>query len=244
MTNLKSIRNTLLLIIIALLFSACSENEDILAAESNLTEEEAVLMVESSLKASTAGLVETTQSYSLELSNNPSLEDLCNTPQEELFTYSYEDALVSASYNMNWQYQLSCNNFNIPQNIGFNSSATGIFSSQRISSNDTATSQFQLKGLEPSSLEYVFNGSYKREGSQSLITNFNSRNVTSELLISIDNLLVSKNTNTINSGFGTLILSGTTEQTGAFSFEGEIEFLGNGQAILKINGTVYEIDLN
>ena len=83
--------------------SSCSNEEDNIISDSTLSEEEAISIIESSLQSNSNGLAETTGSYSAELSSNPSLESLCNVPQEELFTFNYEEALVTANYNISWK---------------------------------------------------------------------------------------------------------------------------------------------
>lgn len=85
-------------------------------------------------------------------------------------------------------------------------------------------------------------GNYRRTGAQ--VLNFGQQqDITSTLAIDLTTLEIRKQDLAIESGNGTILLTGTTPNE-PFSFAGDIVFNGGNTATLTINGTTYELDWN
>lgn len=238
----KSNLKVILLLITTFYLTSCSkDNQPIVFNE--VTEEDAVELIEASLQKSTGGLNETTKTYSEELATDITLNESCDTAYEESFTYSYNANSIQADYLTNWSYQMTCTDLDVPQSAVFEASSTGNYTTTRIVSEDAMETSARISGLQPSSLTLIFSGSFKREGAQKITTNFNIRNLSSSLRVDFTDLIVDKSTYAIISGTGTASLTGVN-QNNSFLFEGSVVFNGNGSATLTINGNSYEININ
>ncbi|MDP5082237.1 MAG: hypothetical protein NWP87_06225 [Winogradskyella sp.] len=237
-SNLKVI---LLSITICYLTSCSKDNSPIVFSE--VTEEEAAELIETSLQKSTGGLNEITKTYSEELTTDITLNESCDTAYEESFTYSYNTNSIQADYLTNWSYEMTCTDLDVPESVVFEASSAGNYTTTRIVSEDTMQTSASISGLQPSSQTLIFNGSFKREGAQEITINLNTRSLSSSLKVDFTNLIVDKSTYAITSGTGTASLMGIN-QNNSFSFEGTVVFNGNGSATLTLNGNSYQIDIN
>lgn len=243
MTITESIKTLFFLTITTFFLTSCSKDDDTITS-TEITDEEAVELVEASLQKSTGGLNETTKSYSEELTTDITLNELCDTLYEETFPYTFNGNFIEAEYNIDWSYQMNCNNLNIPETVEFDATSSGTYTTQRIESNDSSQASFNISGLQPTADAYVFNGNFKRDGNQKITINQKTKSINSALSIEITDITVEKVAYEIISGNGLLNLTGTTNEGNSFSFEGSIIFNGNGAATLTLNGNTYEISLN
>ncbi|MEM7102759.1 MAG: hypothetical protein AAF502_06445 [Bacteroidota bacterium] len=237
MTKLKSLSTVLALLMFVSVFASCTK-EDIKA----FTDEEAVVLIESSMQKSTGGMEETTAKYSENLVNEIAVNEACDEDHASSYPFSYSNALITADYVFDWAYMLSCNNLNIPTSADFTASSDGNYTTKRLTSNDNSSTAFIVTGLQPSVSSLTMNGVYTRNGTQVLTTNFNTRNISSALMIDLTDLEVAKSDFEIESGTGTILLTVTAEGN-VFTFEGEIVFLGDSNAALTLNGVTYDINL-
>jgi hypothetical protein len=242
MTISKSIQTLFYVSALVCSVTSCSNDDDTTATDA-LTQEEAVELVEGALQKSTNGLNETTKSYSEELATDITLNDLCGTLYDENFQHTFNGTFIAAQYEIDWSYLMTCNNFNTPVTAAFDATSSGTYSTQRIQSNDTSQSYFDVSGLEFSSPSLFFNGDYTRLGSQQITINQNTRSINSSLIINVTNLEIDKVDYEITTGTGVVNLTGTTNQGNAFSFQGGLVFNGNGTATLTLNGAAYVINL-
>ncbi len=226
---------------ISLFNLSCSSNDDDIDKTSNITEEEAVEIIETSLQKSTVGINDTTEKFSEELTTNITINLECGTLYDDTFVTSYDGENVQSSYTVDWSYEMSCNNLNIPQSVVFAFATDGNYSSPRIISTDSSNGNFEMSGLQPTATEMILNGNFYRDGMQ-ILTVINERAVNSNLEVELANITIDKETNSIVSGTGTVVLTGTTQNRN-FTFQGSIVFNGNGSATIMLNGNTYEINL-
>jgi len=226
---------------ISLFTLSCSSNDDDIDTTSNITEAEAIEIIETSLQKSTVGINETTEKFSEELTTNITINLECGTLYDDTFVTSYDGVNVQSSYTVDWSYEMSCNNLNIPQSVVFAFATDGNYSSTRIISTDSSNGNLEISGLQPTATEMILNGNFYRDGMQ-ILTVINERAVNSNLEIELANIVIDKETNSIVSGTGTVLLSGTTQNRN-FTFQGSIVFNGNGSATIMLNGNTYEINL-
>ena len=223
--------------------SSCSENDDntVTPETTELSEEEAVELIESSLQKSTGGFNDTSKTFSESLTTDITINEDCSVIYNDTYVVNYNESIVQASYTVDWSYEMTCNSIGIPQSVEFSSSTDGNYTTQHIISDDNSTSYFEILGLQPSSETMVLNGNYERNGMQEL-TIVNTRSVTSILTLSLTDIVIDKSTSTITSGTASLTLTGTS-QNASFLFEGSLIFNGNETATLIINENTYVINI-
>ncbi|WCO02795.1 hypothetical protein [Psychroserpens ponticola] len=221
--------------------SSCSTNDDNTTKTSELSEEEAVELIESSLKKSTGGLNDNTKTFAESLTTDITINEDCSVIYNDTFVINYDESVVQASYTVDWSYEMTCNNIGISQSVEFSSSTDGNYSSQRIISNDNSTSYFEITGLQPTANSMVLNGDYERNGMQEL-TIVNTRSVISNLTVDLTDIIIDKSSSSITSGTATLTLSGSSKNK-SFSFEGSLVFNDDETATLIINENTYVINL-
>ncbi|MEM5564168.1 hypothetical protein WNY78_03590 [Psychroserpens sp. AS72] len=223
--------------------TSCSSNDDntVTPKTTELNEEEAVELIESSLRKSTAGFNDTSKTFSESLTADITINEDCSVIYNDTYVVNYEESIVQASYTVDWSYEMTCNSIGIPQSVTFSSSTDGNYSTQHIISNDYSTSNFDIIGLQPSSETMVLNGDYVRNGMQELNV-VNTRSVTSILTVTLTDIVIDKSTSNITSGTASLTLTGTSQNTN-FSFEGSLIFNGDETATLTINENTYVINI-
>ena len=227
--------------------TSCNKDEDeaivIESSESEISEEEAVEIIEASLQAETGGLTETTKSTCEELDTEEDLESSCDVLYENTYPFSYDGPLVQASYTVIRSFEIACNGANVPQTAESTTETTGTYTTTTMSSNDTTASQLSISGLQPGATAYLVSGSYEREGTQTITLNQSSRDLSSTLSANLSNLVIDKSDYRIDSGEGTVELT-TVNLNNVVTFEGSIVFNGNGEATLTLNGNTYIIVVN
>lgn len=244
-TNAPQFFLTLLALTAIISMASCSkeEPEDDFGVDSlEITEEEAVEIIEASLQVETAGLTETSQTTTEVLYSEIEFELNCDTIIEKSYPFGFQGNNVQASFNVDWSYEIACNGANVPQSAEVNFGTSGSYSTARINSNDSSSGQFSVSGLQPSAAAFLMSGNYSREGTQTISFNQNIREVTSSLSAELTNLLVDKADYRIDSGVGVIQLTVANLENTA-TFEGSIVFKGNRQATVTINGNEYDISL-
>ncbi|WP_456437027.1 hypothetical protein [Psychroserpens sp.] len=239
----KSLLIGLITLNMIIVSTSCSTNDDnlITPETEELSEDEAVELIESSLQKSTGGLNDNAKSFSENLITDITINEDCSVIYNDTFVINYEESVIQASYTVDWSYEMTCNNFGVPESVVFSSSTDGNYSTQHIVSNDNSMSYFEITGLQPSAETMVLNGNYERIGMQEL-TVINTRTVTSNLTVDLTNIVIAKNSSSITSGTATLTLAGTS-QNASFSFEGSLVFNGDETATLTINENTYVINI-
>ena len=234
MTQLKT---TILSIAIlaSVSLSGCSKEKN-----KEVTEEDAVEIIEASLKENSAGLSETVTKYTEALMGE-FINDNCSQNYDTTYNFSYLGALIESNYTITWGYVLSCSN-GLPSTINLNVTTQGTYSTNRVSSDDNSNTDFTITGLLPSATSLTYNGDITRSGSQTITINSNTREITSTINLSVSELSVNKTSYEIESGTAVATLSANNGSE-TFSFSGDIIFNGNGSATFTINGNSYTITM-
>ncbi|MCB0549696.1 MAG: hypothetical protein KDD19_19140 [Phaeodactylibacter sp.] len=234
-----------LLMAISMSLSACNKNaEDTPEPTPQISEEEAAAVVEGAVTARTQGLgaeLEDAIYLADEYAEKSGNGGPCGEPFDSTLTRSIDTANLTASYTVNWSWLVNCNTLNIPTAIDYQRAATGSYETARMSSSDSANSNWSISSLIQGP-NYVLDGTYTRQGSQqSRVRNQNS--FSSTLLIEVDNLNIDKGTRRIQSGIAGFTLTITGPGNNTQTIEGDIVFNGNGSATIIINGNSYNVNL-
>lgn len=238
MTQLKKIFPASFLLLFLLFQTSCSPDIDLL----ELSEGEAVEIIETALQDAAGGLTTNLEDMAEQLVTAVTSGEICDSTYTKIVADSNQGALIQTSYSSTLTYEMMCNNFDIPQTATISSATESMYTSNRMESEDTATFLGNASGLQPSVSSISLTGNYNKTGNQEL--NFSEqKNINSIFTSDLTTLQINKQNYNIESGNGTFSLTGST-QDATFSYLGNITFNGGGSATLVINGTTYEIDLN
>lgn len=223
-------------------FYSCS-NDD--ASASN-EEKDAVDAITYSLQSDSNGLAKSIESASAYASEEnlyaraASLE--CAVPYTASYNEAWEGSSYSYSYSIERNTQLSCTAESEPSSLSYNATYEGVYDTPRMSSNDNASLQWSLTGLEAAATNAILDGSYVRNGTQ--VSKVREQNTfTSTLTYNLNAINVSKTAHQIVSGSASVAFSGLSSNGNAYTYNGEITFNGNGTATLVLNGNTYTINL-
>ncbi|MEM6725579.1 MAG: hypothetical protein AAF598_16175 [Bacteroidota bacterium] len=232
--------SSILFLFTLLTLTACQNDEEV---DMHLSNEEAVEIVEESLKSETYGVsaqVEaTTKSAEAEAT---ALTPACGIQFDSTFSVANDPGAVRTySYTVNYGYELACTG-PIPNTFSVSLSTLGSYNTPRISSNDQSDLSATISNLLTGS-EFLYDSNATRIGTQSFTVNNNTRAFSSRLNLTLINLSIDKTTYEIMGGTGTFDLTGSNTNGNAFSFTGDIVFIGNGAATLTINDVSYDIQI-
>ena len=155
---------------------------------------------------------------------------------------SPENQAIFYDYSMEYFYAVECNEFMIPNFLDFSLTQSGVLDAPRFGSMTTSAGNWVLSGLEVASTEYTFAGNYQREGEHaSKVRNLNTYQF--DLSIGFTDVKMDKGNYVISQGTGSLSVSAEVSDGSSFAAEGSIEFKGNQEAVLTINGESFLIDI-
>lgn len=220
---------------LTLVLSACSEE----AVETLVSEEEAAEVVTNAVAADVEGMTAEVEEAA-EMAEAYAYASYCGMSFDSTLTHADNSGIRTYDYTFAWDWTLNCTSLNIPESLTYSSASTGSYEVPRMSSSDGGTHNFTIAGLNLSSTEFIYNGTYSRSGTQQ--SNINTQNsFTSNLQVTASNVTIEKSTQTITGGTATITLSGSGSGGTAFSFPGTLVFNGNQSATLTLNGNTYQI---
>jgi hypothetical protein len=241
---MKTINTLLLTILLMVSFTACDKEDA--DTPGTMTTEEAVEIVASALADDSMGASATVTSTT-EISNTTLESEAggrvasCGYTGDS--TFSLKGGITIAyDYSYSYSYELTCSELMTPSTMEFEISYNGDVDAPRFSSSNLGTAAWSVAGLELAETSYTLNGSYKRSGTfESKVRNMNATSSNVELTLS--DLIVDKGTYEIESGTASVSVSGSLEGKGGFQFTGIVEFLGDKQVVITISGDKYVVDL-
>lgn len=228
-----------------ILFSTACEKESTTPNEEEaITTEETVALVEAALADGAEGIANEVDDaiVAAELVLEKTLTNVyCGISKDSTLSRDFNSARFSGNYSTSWQWMLNCNEQEVPQSLDFSRVATGDYESLRLISDDKAEGTWAMTNLVTGTA-YLFNGSYIRNGSQESKVR-DQKSFTSTVELTVEDLSVGKIKRRITAGTATLLIKGQASSGENFSINGSVEFLGNGAAVLTINGQTYPIDI-
>lgn len=231
--------------LLAGLMVACQNEDDTASGAENVVDEEIVALIEGALLAESEGV--TNEALDATLTAEQYLEktvntEFCNITFDSTVVRSFGTNRITSSYTSEWTWTVFCNGFNLPVSLDWGRATAGTYETQRLSSDDSSSSAWTIDNLILGN-NFVLNGTYQREGMQASKVR-NQTAFSSTIEMTVIGLEVSKNTQRIETGIATWMVSGELTTGESFSSQGGVEFLGNGQAEITINGITYPIDIN
>ena len=244
MKNRITQTSVIALIFITVILSSCRKEEE---NEIPITEDDASDLITYALQSSSGGYASET-SEAAEFMSTEGLRSVqsqslqCGVPFDSTISLTY-NGTVSASYTLNWDLLLTCDNLNIPQSLSFASPYSGNYDGPLMSSSNSGNLNWTVTGLAAgNSVPYTFNGSFTRSGSHTSKVR-NKSTFSSELNITLTNITVDKVSQHITGGTGTASIDCKSSTGINYTFSGNIVFSSTGTAVLTIGSHQYTINL-
>jgi hypothetical protein len=241
-TSLKSLLKTKraagTLLLCLFLATSCSKDETS-SSTNDVNEEDAAEIITQAVDPNNGGIV-----LNLELAATLSISNVnpanCGVSKDSTVTRSYTGTNRSYQHNFSWNRLLTCTG-TTPSQYAHHISGTGKYTSTRLTTNDQATADLTLTGLDPASTQVTINHTYTQTGNKQSNIRF-ERSFTSTLVQKATNIKVDKATRQIVSGTTDVTLTGTGPNGGTFSYAATLTYLGNRKANLVFkNGAAYNI---
>ncbi len=232
-------------IIFALILYGCKKDDNPVTPQSPLSETDAANLIAASLggSASTNGISSQIEEAAT-VAGGGGLGKRSDS-QSSLIpgfdtTIVKSDTIGLYSYHYTFHYSYSFSNFG--NRLDFLYTMKGVYDTPRVSSDDSANASLVITHIVDADTQYTLNETYLRLGSQSSKVG-DKVQFTSTISIMLANIKVSKSTKKIQSGTGTISVSGQTNDGRSFSFTATILFVGNQQAILSVNSRSFNVNL-
>lgn len=234
----------ILLMSISALSISCDRENSRLDDLNNVSEEEAVEIIQESLVSDVYGInIQTVDALSVESETSAKTLNACGVLNERSFTRNgTTSSNITFDHDIEYTFRLICEN-EAPILYTIDFSSTGMYSAPRMDSNDTIKYDASLANIGDAEGPFIYTGAFTREGTQTTRIAGNTKDFNSVLAIETTNMAIDKQTRTISSGDSTFSLTGTTGAGIAFSYKGQVVYLGNGAARVEINGNTYTINL-
>ncbi len=220
-------------IIAVFLMTSCNKDEDVIVND-EVTEEDAVEVVETAVSEESGGLTEQIENAA-EIANyaDPEQNPMCGMSFDStILLTNVSGSTILYNYEYLWNWNVQCNELQIPEKFSFSYEMEGWYDSPRLKSNDSGFNDFSIAGLSISDTTYIYSGTYSRNGSNEMKTGLQTT-FSSELTIVINEIVLSKTTWEILEGSGNVSFTGKTSGGKNVTFQGTITFNGGDTATLK-----------
>ncbi len=209
-----------------------------------VTEEEALEMVQTSLVSEAYGMnIQADDASALDSNeSSKSVVDCGVINARTMERNSLPNATVKFTHDIDYRFSLVCEN-DVPKAYAIDFIGNGTYNSPRMESDDTITYNAVLANIASSEGPYIYNSSFIREGTQTTKIAGRTKNFDSTLSIENSNIAVDKNSRVILEGSSTFSLTGTLSTGEPFSYKGTVSFKGNGEATIVINGNTYNVQI-
>ncbi|HVW97703.1 MAG TPA: hypothetical protein VHA56_17140 [Mucilaginibacter sp.] len=238
---MKNLKFYVVILMLAAAASCKKDNSSSVNAKGNVSNDEAADMVAASISSNFSGVAEVSADVTVSAQTFTGLHLACGTVKSDSVSRHSSGPRVSYDYKLKYTYTLNCNGDNLPDNLSSNLSYSGSYDGPNITSTNSGSSSFTVAGLASSAANFDINGEYKRTGSfksKSDTTNTGSSNIN----ITVSQLKLTKPERKIMSGSANFTITGNVPKKGDFSYNGTIQFNGDGTAKLTVNGTVYIVN--
>jgi hypothetical protein len=239
-------KSTLLLLFIAagiaVGVTSCSKNDD--APTPGVTSENTAVVVTQSVTAQ-GGVVEQINSAITTVTNLEArkaggrLSDFCGQSLKDSIVLSGNTNEFSFSYNLFWNYALTCVE-TVPQQFTFDFNGKTSIGTEKFSTKDSTSSHYVLKGLGANNTTWEISQTFNRTG-ELVSTTDKLPSFKSTIHYESMNIKVSKETRKIVSGSATVKISGRDSKGNSFSYTGVITFKGEGKATYITSGGNFEL---
>ena len=234
----------LLLGLTAAFFISCDREENNFGDAAQVTEQEALEMVQTSLMSDAYGMgIQTDDATALDEGETSKTMYECGVlNSRSMERNSPSNAAITFTHTFDYLFTLLCEE-NQAKAFAIEFQGNGTYSSPRLESDDTITYEAILGNIVEPGSPYVYDSSFTREGTQTTRIAGRTKNFDSTLSIESNAVTIDKTTRKILGGSSTFSLTGTLSTGEPFSYSGTISFLGNGAATIVINGNSYNVQI-
>jgi hypothetical protein len=209
----------------------------------NVTVDDAAAILGGSLASNSYGYNSLSADANTYAQNTLNSNLACGTSKTDTFTrVSPAGSGATYLYKLSYTRKLNCNVSNQADNFSATLTFTGNYNTSNVALANSGTATMTIAGLTPTATVYAVNGEYKTSGTFK-VKRDTTNTGTASVDIVLKNLVINKTTQMINSGTGTMILTGSTLKKGDFTYNGTITFNGNAMATMALNGSNYTINL-
>lgn len=238
------IKKVMLSLLMVSAFVACEDDSEKPQA---ITSEEAAAIMSASLASNSSG-VSSVARQSAEVTTNAVDENSGGRTQACGFTQNISlsgsspvGAAIQFSYDFSYKFLLSCSE-DAPESMSVNLSYSGDFDGPRLTSEYSGTSEVDVTGLGPEEANFMINGFYKRSASFTTKSE-EAKSGSGSVDITIDEIVVDKETHHIISGTATILIEGTISGKGTYKYNATVTFNADMDAELNIKGKKFNINL-
>lgn len=243
LNNLRFLSFCLLFLSATTLLTACDAEAIPPTDELAISDEQAAEIVEAALAAESQGMA-TDISTATELAEEMRAMDLvpCGSQLDSNFTVNYNGDRGSLDYSGNLIWTPLCGPGGAIRSISLSRSAEGTYATTRLSSDDNVSGNWMVDNINGGT-SLIVNGTYERNGQQTVTTLRNSNDFTTALSFEVTELSINKGNRRIESGIASFNLTGSGSRGQSVDVAGQVIFQGNGTALIIINGNQYEVSL-
>ena len=233
----------LFLLCTATLLTACEDENIQPIDDPAMTDEQAAEIVEAALITDAEGLTADLADAS-DIAGATAARDLvpCGTPQDSSFSVNYTGDRGSVDYSGNVSWTPLCGQGGLVRSINFSRTSAGTYTTPRLNSDDSANGDWTIDNITGGTA-YVINGTYVRNGQQTVTTRRRTSDFTTALDFEVEALNINKGTRRIESGIASFSLTGTGSNGQNVDLDGQVIFQGEGAALIIINGNQFELSL-
>lgn len=236
MTTLKI---SLITLMAALAFTSCNKRE--VLSNTEFSEDEVVELVSNAMAYDAYGIASDVEEVAKTTMDDIYTSYECNVTVDSSFTKSLSYGNASGDFNFAWEWTPTCNSSDIITQLDFASDYNGIYSTNRVDGEDNSVSSYVITSFLPLSTPLVINGSTSRSGEQ-VVTLRHSKDVSSTITFDLVDIEVDKINFEIESGTASFVFVAEVDESLDVNYVGSIEFHGNGQATIIINGESYDVE--
>lgn len=240
-TILKSrIAYFLLLFVFAIIITACDDDDDDEIIIYVHTYEDAQEAIAISLAYDSYGLVAYFENVSSEIEINNECDILYEDSDTETGEFN-SSGLTTYEYNYNESYTKYCD----PElYVDYTLTAEQLIESTRITTTHSINTDLITTGLEDTSENEIYNGTYSRSGGWETAYSEESYNFTYESKVT--DIFLSKTTGEIISGTSTFTLTQKYSYDNlTYTYEGTVEFIDENEAKVTFDdGSVFYVNIN
>ncbi|MGB5819929.1 MAG: hypothetical protein WBG90_10640 [Saonia sp.] len=225
-------------------FISCDREDNNFGDAAQVTEEEALEMVQTSLISDAYGMdIQAEDATSLDDDTTSKSAYECGVlNSKSMVRNSLPNATITFTHSIDYLFSLVCDNGE-PKAFAIEFEGNGTYNSPRLESDDTINYEAVLGNIAEPGTPYVYNGSFTREGTQTTRIAGRTKNFDSTLSIESNTVTIDKVSRKILGGSATFSLTGTLSTGEPFSYTGSVTFKGNGAATVVINGNTYEVQI-
>ncbi|MGB6151829.1 MAG: hypothetical protein WBG48_07550 [Pricia sp.] len=223
---------------------SCDREDNNFGDAAQVTEEEALEMVQTSLTSEAYGMpIQATDAATLDSDSTAKTMYECGVLNSISMTRnSAENAAIKFTHSIDYLFSLVCDG-DKPKAFAIEFEGNGTYSSPRMDSDDIVTYEAVLSNIAESGSTYAYTGSFTREGTQTTRIAGRTRNFDSTLSIESSGVSIDKETRKILEGSSTFSLTGTLSTGETFSYIGTVTYEGNGAATVVMNGNTYQVQI-